>query len=438
MRTVKIEALVVAGIAGFAFGAAGEPVELEPSVGAVRHAGHIYYNIGTGEKITTLIEAGDAQRPVDGGVWGEIWIATTGAQCADFGYSSEYFFGLSVGSACSATRCDWNQILFDWGDIATDTVVDCVQVHWISDHEDTDTDSDSLADGVVGFAAEWIYWDAFTGRPVDFQSLSLPLVSFSFYSLPGEYPVDTATVAYWTADIDLGATFGTSLTFEIGDTDGDPQGAAVHHPNLDDQDLDSDSIPDVDPDEDGLADWGWSIQFVQPGRVDVDNADSDSDSLTGIDGDLANEATAGVIFGSPTPGHAEFDTAEGLWVWVSDGPTAGETEDLFTLGSNTTTHNFGFDTVSGPFWFGGLDCSPGQTDGYTPAAHFQTILYQDSPPLDCPADTNGDGVLDFFDVSFFFIISPDYNGDTVFDYFDVSIFIQMFLSKCEYCPPCLP
>ena len=54
----------------------------------------------------------------------------------------------------------------------------------------------------------------------------------------------------------------------------------------------------------------------------------------------------------------------------------------------------------------------------------------------CPADLNGDGVLDFFDVSAFLTafnsMDPiaDLTGDGVFDFFDVSAFLSAYGSGC--------
>lgn len=425
MNAKVISGLMVVGLAGLAMGE--EPILLEPSVGAVRHAGYIYFNIATGEKITTLIDSGDDQRRTTGEAGDEIWVATTRAQCAEFGYETEYFF--AIDDTTGAYTMGHGGVLFDWGDIPMDTVVDCVQIHWVTDHADSDTNSDGIADGVEGFAATWTYWDAFTGRAADFQCLSLPLISFRLSSLLGEYPVVPFELAMWTADIDLAASFGTSLTFEIGDTDGDPQEAAVHHPNLDDQDWDSDSIPDVDPDEDGLADWGWSIQFIQPGTVDLDNADNDSDIYTGRDGDSLAFGSAGVVFGSPTPGHPEYDSLEDSWAWVSDGPTAGATEDAFSLGVTEFPDGSGSIDIAGTFWFGGLNCDAGQAFGYTPATHFQTVLY--GPGGVCAPDLNRDGRLDFFDVSYFLNNRVNYDGDGVFDFFDVSMYLAAFSAGCS-------
>lgn len=48
----------------------------------------------------------------------------------------------------------------------------------------------------------------------------------------------------------------------------------------------------------------------------------------------------------------------------------------------------------------------------------------------CPVDVNGDGSLDFFDISAFLSTMPDWNGDTTFDFFDVSAFLAAFSAGC--------
>jgi len=48
----------------------------------------------------------------------------------------------------------------------------------------------------------------------------------------------------------------------------------------------------------------------------------------------------------------------------------------------------------------------------------------------CQADLNGDGALDFFDISFFLSNTVDFNGDTVFDFFDISTFLTAFGAGC--------
>ena len=51
-------------------------------------------------------------------------------------------------------------------------------------------------------------------------------------------------------------------------------------------------------------------------------------------------------------------------------------------------------------------------------------------PAGCRADIDGDGVLDFFDVSAFLSGSMDFDGDGVFDFFDISAFLSAFLAGC--------
>lgn len=51
-------------------------------------------------------------------------------------------------------------------------------------------------------------------------------------------------------------------------------------------------------------------------------------------------------------------------------------------------------------------------------------------PVRCPADIDGDGELDFFDVSAFLSANMDFDGDGVFDFFDVSAFLRAFLAGC--------
>lgn len=76
----------------------------------------------------------------------------------------------------------------------------------------------------------------------------------------------------------------------------------------------------------------------------------------------------------------------------------------------------------------------------------QTYFYADEFELEysdtvvqwtpCPADLNGDGALDFFDVSAFLSAYnagdyvADYTGDALFDFFDVSAFLGYFAKGC--------
>ncbi len=56
------------------------------------------------------------------------------------------------------------------------------------------------------------------------------------------------------------------------------------------------------------------------------------------------------------------------------------------------------------------------------------VFYGQADP--CPADLNGDGALDYFDVSVLVAEQPDYNSDGSFNFFDVSAFLVDFKAGC--------
>jgi hypothetical protein len=59
-------------------------------------------------------------------------------------------------------------------------------------------------------------------------------------------------------------------------------------------------------------------------------------------------------------------------------------------------------------------------------------IFLGSPQVNpsCPADLNGDGELNFYDVSLFVQTLPDYNSDGSFDFFDVSGFLTSYSAGC--------
>lgn len=67
---------------------------------------------------------------------------------------------------------------------------------------------------------------------------------------------------------------------------------------------------------------------------------------------------------------------------------------------------------------------------------FTVSQFSCEDPANCPADLNGDGNLDFFDVSAFLTAynamdpQADFNGDGIFNFFDVSAFLSAFNAGC--------
>ena len=433
----KLATLAVLAIAGTCatVAQAQDPVRLDTSTRQVHQGGHIYYNAVTGERVVTLL--GDGQTaPADTGSSIPIWAMSGDSPCASAGLDTQFYF--AVDDPTGTGSLDTGIRLLDYGDIAHDSVVDCIEINWTVAYPDEDRDSDGMVDGVEELAGQWMIWEAENGRRIDCSRM--PILDIMLFNLPGNTPENAAKGALtgWTADVDLVA-FGTAtdLSFELGNTDDDCQGAAICR----DFDLDSDGIPDgtgwsgvdfnfdglpdSDLDGDGLFDWGWSVNFIHPGQGNDFDSDSDTGSLPG-----SNSDTIGVGFGSP-PGMA-IDNGDGTWRFEIDVDAPGAplgAEDRFSIFELNAQNEYVF---NGGFWFGGFSCTGDA--GYTPLAMFQFVMYGPGDPGDCPADCNLDGVLNFFDISCFltnYNNGSDYNGDGSTNFFDVSEFLMDFNTGCQ-------
>lgn len=423
---------------------AQDPVRLDPSIKPVQQGGHIYYNAVTGERVVTLL--GDGQTaPADTGTSIPIWAMLGQSPCADFGYPTTFFY--AVDDPTGGTSLSTGIRLMDYGDIAQDSVVDCVEINWVVAHPDEWVDDNDTSLGVVGveeLAGQWIVWEVDNGRAIN-VSTRTPIVDLVLFNLPGNTPTNAGNGALtgWTADIDLVA-FGTAtdLSFELGNTDGDCQGAAfcqdfdLNSDGIPDGvgwsgvDFDFDGLPDSDIDGDGLFDWSWTVNFIQPGQGNDFDSDSDTGSLPG-----SNSDTIGVSFGVP-PGMA-IDNGDGTWDYDIDETAPGAplgAEDRFAIYEPDGQGDF---IYNGGYWFGGFACTGGLIStggtGYTPLAMFQFVLYGPGVVGPCPADCNLDGVLNFFDISCFltnYNNGSDYNGDGSTNFFDVSAFLTDFNAGC--------
>lgn len=430
--------------------AAETPTTLSPSNGRVVRAAHIYFNIATGEQVVTVL--GDGQTGgADNGVSDPVWSSIVSNQCAEFGYTTEWFWGMDNNAGTTSLATDIT--LLDFGDIAVDTVVDCVHINWVTAHADVDADSDGLGDGVGGLGGEWTWWDMDNGRTAD-ACTRLPLISIILVDLPGNIFGEGSLTGY-SADIDLAASFTSSLTFEIGDSDGDLQGAAFGHNNVDtnsdgigdgvsiaNADRNFDGLPDSDLDGDGLFDWSWTVRFAQPGTRDLDG-----DGV--IDGDPADGfLTIGVNFGAGAG--TGIDNGDGTWTWdlnSTDVDAANGQEDAFTIFAPPFGGPGGDILYAGFFWFGGYACEGVPVDeidpdtgelglGYTPTSAFEHQLFGPGGVVCCCVDINQDGSLNFFDISAFLEAFSaqdpiaDFNFDGAFNFFDISAFLGEFAAGC--------
>ena len=407
------------------------PTTLQPSIGQVQIIAHIYYNVASGERVVTLLSESQTNGADTGNGSRSIWATQVQNPCDDAGFGSEFFYAVdNPGPSSLSTAIT----VMDYGNIELDTVVDCIQINWIVAHEDTDLDSDGVGDGVVGLGGEWFVWDLHNGRA---ECTALPLVNFHFVDLLGNI-AGAGLLSEYTVDIDLVSDLdGINMSFEIGDSDGNCQTAAFCNSSVDYEDgmgtfgpiagadRDYDSVLDSDLDGDGLFDWAWTVRFFQPGTQDFDG-DGQPD---GIPAPISAD-TIGISFGFPEG--SAVDNGDGTWTWDIDTSAAdagtGE-EDRYAIYSPPIN---GGSYYLGGYWFGGFACEDDGTGGYTPPAMFQFQLF--GPRRGgCVADLNGDGELNFFDVSLFladFSAGGDYNGDGMTNFFDVSLFIQDYNAGC--------
>jgi hypothetical protein len=455
-KDIAVACLACSGLATSVLANAVEPTTLEADRAHIRDVAHIYYNIASGERVVTLLGDGQSVGADTGNNNSRpIWSTQNPNVCSEQGFTSEFFFGVdnngpsSMGGA--PTSLATGVTLLDFGDIAIDTVVDCVEIDWVTDHIDIDADSDGVGDGVVGLSGQWIYWDADNGRTAQ-ACTRVPLVSFIFTDLPGDIsgtndPDDPANIlAGYTATVDLASSFSSSLTFEIGDSDGDLQGAAFGNNDIDTDsdgigdgvsiagpgvDRDFDGNDDSDLDGDGLFDFSWTVRFGQPGTRDLDG-----DGIN--EGDIADSfRSIGVSFGAPTG--TAVESAKDEWSWEIDTTTfdAGTgSEDAFAIYSPPDLS--GEILHAGFFWFGGISCAADPDNGsYNPYASFyHGLIGPNRTVCECIADLTGDGEINFFDVSAFLeafndeIPAADFTGDGNYNFFDIAEFLNLFSLGC--------
>jgi len=385
---------------------------------------HIYYNLATGEKVATLL---GGARPADNNVSPAVWIADNTTPCIDFGINGG---AAGVMDDPDCTTCfdstATGQIYLDWGDIPTDQVIDCVGITWASCVWDQDADSDGMADGVEGFGATWAWYDAENG--FDSSSTRLPIMGFTLENLPGSDRLflPCEVLSTYTATVDLASAFSSSLVFEIGDTDSiDDSGTGLFNPGA-----------GADLDSDGLADFGYSLQYIQPGTFDFDG-----DGVPDGQPDDREPLTAWTL----VTGNGDVSVDGTTYTPETDGPGAQGIEDAFDVFIDFD--NDGVLEPIGTFWYGGFVCNDvadPNGDLFDPFAQFYMQLYGPGPSDPCPADlfpAGGDGLLNFFDVNVFitaFVIGdlavvdffPPGGGDGQINLFDISAYLALFNAGC--------
>lgn len=423
MRTLTLFILAGTSAQTLAADAAATPEAAPRGMMGSRHIAHIYYNLATGARVATLIDG--LTRPATDGASSDIWISDNRYPCAGFGQEPGWPTNAGVMDDPLCTSCMTSTrtgpIYLDWGDVPTDTVVDCVGITWSTYVQDTDTDNDQIGDGVEGFAGTWVWFDADDG--FNSSATRRPITGFTLTDLPGK----TGTfhqylMSTYTATIDLAGSFTSSLAFEIGDTDSNSS-APVYNP-----------ASGVDLDADGLHDFSYALTYTQPGTYDFD-----SDGI--LDGDTANQELTGWLLGMPE-GQA-VDNGDGTWSFQPDPlPAAQSVEDAFDY--YIDADNDGEPEPVGTFFYSGFSCDrngDGVTGDVQPYTQFYMNLYGPADVACCTADIYPpgacDGLLNIFDVTTYI---DYYNaGDPPADlaapfgtlnFFDMAAYINSFIAGC--------
>jgi hypothetical protein len=390
---------------------------------------HIYYNLSTGEQIVMDLNTQNTRDVTDPGE--TVWVADNNTPCAAFGQlfgtavildNPNDFFG--TGSAPETET-----LMRDWGDTPADTVVDCIQIAYGTSIEDADTNADGAGDGVEGFGATWSFYDGSDGFG-DVCNYINGLISFTLTDLPGQLNGPGGFSTYLMT-VDLESDFDSSLSFEIGDTDEDPQGASIHVPNYFSVDHDSDGIPDNDVDENGLADFGYAIRYIQPGTVDMDNADGDDDPTTGIDGDPLQQSITAVPLVHRRGNTILLDNGEdpvSYDVIPSAGPNAYSAVDAWDEFDYLGYYN-------ATYWMGGFTCDDPDDGTVNPFGQIHLVMYGPFQSA-CFADWNNDETLDIFDVFSYLDafnaadLTADFNADATLDVFDIFTYLDYSNAGC--------
>ena len=400
------------------------------AVGNAQKVGHVYFNLATGEKIVTDMKQDFGPR----GTSGEVWVTDNNLPCADI--DPDLYTGGFVGVVDDPADVggDNDDIAFesewlDWGDVPADTVIDGIDGTWWTEHPDPNEE------GVEGFGATWSFYEGDNG----FNSCltRTGLVAFTLFNLFGDPDPGAPGIRGWGFTVDLADFAGdgsTDISFEIGDTDGDPQGAAVHNPFFFITDTSGDGFPDGDLDGDGLADFAHSLSYIQPGTVDFND-----DGVP--DGDPSNVARTFIDLVAPR-GSVDPVTGELTIDTTHPGGSAGS-EDAFDILFEPIPD---FTASFGTFWFGGFSCDAngdgifgGNAAGdYRPFSAFGIgLLGPGGTGPGCPVDINGDGFVNFFDIQLFITAFnagdasiADWNGDGLVNFFDIQLYITDFNAGC--------
>ncbi len=381
---MKSTSMVLALAAGstIAVGAMAAEPQLATGLAKVGSVGHMYINMRTGERIVTT---GQVDRALSNTVWNNM----------DNTNNGNFFWGMDNATNAFPDGTPGPRVgseALDWGDIgrhltapATASVVDCYRVSYATGVIGGGV---SITDPVVGFSIINAWYDDESG----FSDTTFTVAqAIQILDIPGGDPLlPPGNFAGWILTVDLA---GTSLVFTL---DG------------------------ADEDLGGTHDFGFSYGFEQ-NQV---QALGTTGPFLILPGETGPEG-----LGFPTGGALTSTSygVEDVFDWFRAGPANGG-----PLHDNLT--------MQGSFFFGGWIPGIPVTDPlFTPYASWGMELFSPGGAPVCPADCNGDGVVDVLD--FFAFVGafaggvattpcPDNNGDGVVDVLDFFAFVGQFAAGC--------
>jgi hypothetical protein len=330
---------------------------------------HLYVNAATGEVIATDAgPRGDDPFPV--------WELGPGP-CPD-----------SNGSLIVADDPDdpdrFGLIHLDWGDVEPGTTIALAQLPVYSEYPDADADGDGFADGVPGFGVRLAFFSgengvAGGGSPVELGAVTLT-------DLPGNTSPGSGIQGYL-------------LTIDLAGV-GSPQGVP---------------LGSTDVDNDGLADFGYSVEYLHPPTDD--------------------QPPRKTYLEVAAPAGQAVPDGQGGWTIIPDpAPNAQGTTDAIDVYRRDAFGDPEYvETIGGRF-----SCDPQDPGSYAQIA----ITLLGEAQSGCPADLfppGGDGVLNFFDLSAYLGLfnaqdpAADFfpvAGDGLFNFFDIAEYLSQFQQGC--------
>jgi len=176
------------------------------------------------------------------------------------------------------------------------------------------------------------------------------------------------------------------------------------------------------------TDFSYRLELVLENGTLISGQNSGRDYVINFLG----SATAA---GGPNPGSLwSSNASSAAWNNADLSKTApgDEISNGGVIVSTSITYDIDGDGLFNNPTSGNFDAGSPADEGYSVAMYIG--YYQDV--VACPADINGDGALNFFDISAFLSLfsimdaQADFNGDGAFNFFDISTFLSEFAAGC--------